>query len=92
MKWLIDDSKRELNRAIRVANELTDLVRRDATLFKRIKPRTLRWIKKQDQLALEALDAKDEAIRIIKRKKIALAKLTKKEKALLGLLNLEEEE
>lgn len=80
-----DSYNRELLRATRVAFELSQLLRKDATLFKKIKPRTLRWIKKQEKLERARKDAKDEVLRLGQRRREALAKLTRKEKELLGL-------
>lgn len=86
------DAEREeyhhlLYRATNVAMELASIVRRDATLFKRVKPRTLRWIKKQDEIALAKKDAKDLSTRLAKRKEKALSKLTRSEQELLGVYN-----
>jgi hypothetical protein len=82
----------ELNRVTRIAKELIDILRRDGNLFRKISPRTLRWIKKQDRLDRERKDAQDEVLRLAKRRRIALAKLSKKEQQLLGLLNSDYEE
>lgn len=84
--------RRELNRATRVACELSSLLRKDATLFAKITPRTKRWIKKHDELDKARKDAQDKALRLAKRRQVALSKLTKKEQALLGLYNPDEVE
>lgn len=81
--------RREVRRATRVACELNLLLKRDGTLYKKIKPRTLRWIKKH-----EAADAarrkkdEEEKDKAHRRRKImdkALKKLTPVEKKILGL-------
>jgi hypothetical protein len=86
------DLARELHRLRCISKEVIDIIRRDATLFARLSRRTKRWIKTQDRLAIEEKDAKDVAIRLIKRRQAALAKLTDKDKELLGLNNLDADE
>ena len=80
---LVQDKRRAEN----VARELASLVRKDATLFAKVKARTKRWIKKQDLIALQKLDAKDAALLHIKKKEAALAKLSKEDQIALGIYN-----
>lgn len=79
-------------RVLSVAKELSYIVRKDSYLFGKVSKRTKRWIKFQDILDTAAQDAKDEVLRLAKRKNKALAKLTRKEKELLGLNNPDYEE
>lgn len=84
-----DDVRREVTRATRVACELAKLLKKDGVLFNKISPRTKRWIKKHDALdrarALAEEKEKDK-VRIANKIRIkALAKLSAKEKAVLGL-------
>jgi hypothetical protein len=77
--------RQSINRLTRVACELAKLLKQDARLFSKISPRTKRWIKKHDQIDREREEARDKEIRLAKRRKVALAKLTRKEKELLNL-------
>lgn len=83
------DARRQANRATRVACELAKLLKKDATLYSKISPRTKRWIKKHEALdrarALAAEKERDKELRKTKIRKGALAKLSDKEKEVLGL-------
>jgi len=75
----------ELRVAVRVALELTNILRHDGVQFKKVKPRTLRWIKKQESILEQKMVGRDKMLRSIRERNEALAKLTLKEKILLGL-------
>jgi len=79
------DRERALRRATNVANELAAILRKDPILFRQISARAKRWIKKQDILERERIDAKDEAIRYIKLRKKALSKLTALDREILSI-------
>lgn len=82
---VIADYAIRLTRATRVACELSKLLKKDATLYSKISPRTKRWIKKHEEIDKKREEEKDKAIRIARRRIKALSKLSDKEKELLGL-------
>jgi hypothetical protein len=83
--YKILDLQRELRRVTNIAIELATIVRRDYSLYSKVKPRTKRWIRTQDKLERARIDANDENLRMIAQRRCALDKLTKTEKDLLGL-------
>jgi len=89
--WLNTETS-ELIRVTRIANELTNILRKDHSLFFKISKRTRRWIAKQDKLAEEQKDEQDRNMCIMKLRREALAKLTRKEQELLGLANEDADE
>jgi len=88
--WNIEKS--ELIRVTRIANELTNILRKDHILFSKISKRTRRWIAKQDKLAEEQKDEQDRIARTVKLRQAALSKLTRKEQEVLGLANEDADE
>lgn len=79
------DLLKDFRQARNVAAELAKLLRKDATLFNKINPRSLRWIKKQEKIEREKKDANDEVLRLARIRRVALAKLSRRDKMILGL-------
>lgn len=82
----------ELRRTQKVCLELMHMLKRDATLYVRLKRRTRRYLDKLSQLDKEAEEAQDKILRTVRLKRNALAKLTRKEREVLGLDYEHEEE
>lgn len=79
------DLERRIRRVTNIARELSGILKVDARFYKQISPRTRRWIKSQERLDASKERLRDDEIRLQKRRKIALDKLTDGDKAILGL-------
>lgn len=80
---------RDVFRLRRLCLELVDLLRRDATLYKRLKSRSKRYIKKLEAEHQKYKEANDKLISRARFREEALKKLTKREQEVLGLIDID---